>query len=178
MITVVEIGMKLNKSLIYYHKKLIENGFQLIYSCNTRDVYYTKQNLNGLTEKEMKDACERIRYCHVLNKEIKSYDDLKEKENNLIQNGYSVQFDTTKFDYHYSNSIIKGRIQIQDIENLGLLVYYDNPDYYEYPLLEQRRLLLNELNSYGFDFKEKELGLDKLRTLYYKEEKYSLNQNA
>lgn len=126
----------------------------------------------------MKDACERIRYCYVLNKDIKNYEDLKQKENELLKNGYRVQFDTTKFDYHYSNEKIKGRIQIQDIENLGLLVYYDNPDYYEYPLQEQRRLLLNELNSYGFNFKEEELGLDKLRTLYYKKEKYSANQNG
>ena len=175
---VVEIGMKLKENLVYYHKKLIENGFQLVYSCTTRDIYYTKQELNGLTEKEMKDACERIRYCYVLNKDIKNYEDLKQKENELLKKGYRVQFDTTKFDYHYSNEKIKGRIQIQDIENLGLLVYYDNPDYYEYPLQEQRRLLLNELNSYGFNFKEEELGLDKLRTLYYKEEKYSANQNG
>lgn len=175
---VVELGMKLDKDLIYYHKKLMENGFQLVYSCTTRDIYYTKQDLSGLTEKEMKDSCERIRYCHVLNKELKSYEELEEQAENLIKDGYLVQFDTTKFDYHYSNGKIKGRIQIQDIENIGLLVYYDNPDYYEYSIEEQRRLLLNELNSYGFNFNKDELGLDKLRTLYYKEEKYSLNQNA
>ena len=38
--------------------------------------------------------------------------------------------------------------------------------------------LIDELNSYGFDFKYTDLGLDKLRTLYYKEEKYSKNQNG
>jgi len=175
---VVEIGMKLDNNLIYYHKRLIENGFQLVYSCVTRDIYYTKRDLKGLTEKEMKDACERIRYCFVLNKEIKNNVELEKQADNLIKDGYSLQFDTTKFDYHYSNGKIKGRIQIQDIENIGLLVYYDNPEYYGYSLQEQRKLLINELNSYGFKFSEKNLGLDKLRTLYYNKYMYSENQNA
>lgn len=59
-----------------------------------------------------------------------------------------------------------------------MLVYYDNPDYYKYPEDEQRKLLLNELNSYGFEFSENDLGLDKLRTFYYEKEMYSKNQNA
>ncbi len=41
-----------------------------------------------------------------------------------------------------------------------------------------RVLVSYELNTYGFDFKYTDLGLDKLRTLYYKEEKYSKNQNG
>ena len=72
---------------------------------------------------------------------------------------------------------MKSRIQLQDIENVGLLIYYDNPDYYELPLDNQRNALINELNSYGFDFDYNTLGLDKLRTLYYKKEMYSKNQN-
>ena len=73
---------------------------------------------------------------------------------------------------------MKSRIQLQDIENIGLLIYYDNPDYYELPFDAQRNALINELNSYGFDFDYDTLGLDKLRTLYYKKEMYSKNQNG
>ena len=73
---------------------------------------------------------------------------------------------------------MKSRIQLQDIENIGLLLYYDNPDYYELSLDEQRNALIDELNSYGFDFSYDILGLDKLRTLYYKKEMYSKNQNG
>ena len=73
---------------------------------------------------------------------------------------------------------MKSRVQLQNIKDVGLLVYYDNPDYYNEPLDEQRKLLFNELNSYGFDFKETDLGLDKLRTLYYKKEMFSKNQNG
>ena len=73
---------------------------------------------------------------------------------------------------------MKSRVQLQNIKDVGLLVYYDNPDYYNEPLDEQRKLLFNELNSYGFNFKETDLGLDKLRTLYYKKEMFSKNQNG
>ena len=73
---------------------------------------------------------------------------------------------------------MKSRIQLQDIENIGLLLYYDNPDYYELSFDEQRNALIDELNNYGFDFNYESLGLDKLRTLYYKKEMYSKNQNG
>ena len=38
--------------------------------------------------------------------------------------------------------------------------------------------LIDELNSYGFHFKYNDLGLDKLRTLYYGKEMFSENQNG
>ena len=69
-------------------------------------------------------------------------------------------------------------IQLQDIENIGLLVYYDNPDYYDLPEKVQRQKLIEELNSYGFEIPVEQLGLDKLRTLYLNREMYSENQNA
>ena len=43
-------------------------------------------------------------------------------------------------------------------------------------LSKKHKKLLEELNSYGFEFKETDLGLDKLRTLYYGKKMYSLNQ--
>ena len=39
-------------------------------------------------------------------------------------------------------------------------------------------MVIDELNSYGFSFNYDILGFDKLRTLYYKEDKYSNNQNT
>ena len=74
---------------------------------------------------------------------------------------------------------MNSKIQLQEIENVGLLVYYDNSLYYELPLEEQRKKLIDELISYGFDEIEYDtLGLDKLKTLYYKKECYSQNQNS
>lgn len=39
---VVEVGMPLDKSLIYYHNMLINNGLNLQFACVTHDIYYTK----------------------------------------------------------------------------------------------------------------------------------------
>lgn len=73
---------------------------------------------------------------------------------------------------------MKSRIQLQKIKKIGLVVYYDNPDYYHLSLDEQRLSLLKELNSYGFNFQDEDLGIDKLRTLYYGKEMFSKNQNG
>ncbi len=105
-------------------------------------------------------------------------DEVNEYIKKLESNGYVKVFDTSKIDYQYSIGDIKSRIQLQDIENVGFLLYYDNHDYYELSLDDQRKALIDELNNYGFNFNYETLGLDKLRTLYYKKEMYSKNKNG
>lgn len=179
---VVEVGMPLDKSLIYYHDMLIKHGLNLQFACVTHDLYYTKENLDGLTELQMKNACIRLRHLEGVigvNKRLK--DDIgkiSQQEKELISQGYKKIFDTIKFDFQYHLDGMTGYIQLQDIKDVGLLLYYDNGHYYELPLDEQRKALFEELNSYGFDFKETDLGLDKLRTLYYGKPMFSKNQNA
>lgn len=167
---IVEVGMKLDKSLNYYKNMLKRNGMQQVFKCTTHDIYYTKEkSFDGFSENQIKNSCIRIR-------NPKKQDKLKQKQ--LISNGYFKVFDTIKKDYHFSNSTMKSRIQLQVIKKIGLVVYYDNPDYYELPLDKQRKLLLEELNLYGFNFNTSNLGIDKLRTLYYKTEMFSENQNG
>ncbi|MBR4111157.1 MAG: hypothetical protein IKK43_05685 [Clostridia bacterium] len=175
---ILEVGMKLDKNITYYHDILIKHGLNLDFACITHDIYYTKANLDGMTENEMKNACIRLRDVLELNKPYQTNQEMIEKEKQLLAEGYKKVFDTIKTDFQYNNSEMKSKVQLQDIKDIGLLVYYDNPDYYEYAEDEQRKLLLEELNSYGFDFKETDLGLDKLRTLYYNKEMFSKNQNA
>lgn len=108
---------------------------------------------------------------------------ISEKELNqyitdMENKGFKKIIDTYKTDYQYAIGNMKSRIQLQNIKDIGLILYYDNPDIYDLPLEEQRRKLIDELNSYGFNFKYDELGLDKLRTIYYKKEMYSNNQNG
>ena len=86
-------------------------------------------------------------------------------------------FDTIKFDHQWYKEGMTTRVQLQETKDVGLLVFLDNKEYYKYDLEEQRKKLIDELNSYGFSFKYDDLGLDKLRTLYYRKEKYSKNQN-
>ena len=73
---------------------------------------------------------------------------------------------------------MNSKIQLQEIKDIGLLVYYDNSNYYKYDLETERQKLIDELNSFGFNFNYETLGLDKLRTLYYKKEMFSNNQNG
>ena len=179
---VLEVGMELDNNLDYYHEMLTDKGLQLLFSCITHDVYYARESdFDGLSENNIKSSCERIRYVRQLDskeKKTNQYKENKKKEKELVKQGYIKVFDTTKIDFQYGNETMKSRIQLQAIKDIGLLVYYDNPEYYEYEEDEQRRMLLEDLNSYGFDFKESDLGLDKLRTLYYGEKKYSRNQNG
>ena len=58
---VVEIGMKLDKNLVYYHELLTKIGAKLAFSCITHDYYYSKRHMEGLTENEMKRKCIRLR---------------------------------------------------------------------------------------------------------------------
>lgn len=175
---ILEIGMKLDKDLSYYHEMLINHNMNLVYSCVTHDIYYTNNDLDGLSENEMKNNCIRIRNCTILNHNHDFESEDLDKEKELLKKGYKKVFDTIKFDFHYCNENMKSRIQLQEIKDIGLVVYYDNPDFYKYSLDEQRKKLIDELNSYGFNFIYEDLGIDKLRTLYYKKKMYSDNQNA
>ncbi len=201
---VVEVGFKLNNDISYYKEILEKNNAINRFNCKTHDIYWTNKDLNGLSENEMKNACIRLRitegfggidfsgtsrvsyrFQNVDNFIVKTdnqkeltYEEVENYIKEIENKGYLKVFDTSKKDYQYSIGNMKSRIQLQDIENVGLLVYYDNPDYYELPLKEQRNKLIDELNSYGFNFDYNDLGLDKLRTLYYGKEMFSENQNG
>ena len=65
---VLEVGLKLDKSLIYYHDMLLKNGLTLDFCCIIHVICYTDKNLDNLTEKQMKTSCIRLRYCDGINK--------------------------------------------------------------------------------------------------------------
>ena len=193
---IVELGIKLDKNLLYYDKILKEKGLENVYISVTHDIYYTNKDLKNCNEYEIKQSCIRLRtgherektprdYYEIQNNLIKDfefqkvlYNELEMFEEKLKQNGYTKVIDTMKIDYHYWKDGMKSRVQLQETEKLGLILYYDNPDYYGNDLVEQRKLLIDELNSYGFNINYEQEGIDKLRTLYNQEEKYSLNQNT
>lgn len=201
---VVEVGFKLNKNIDYYKDILIKHNAINRFNCKTHDIYWTNKNLDNMTENEMKNSCIRLRitegfggidfsgvskisyrFQNVNNFIVKkdnqkelTLDEVNEYIKEIENNEYVKVFDTSKIDYQYSIGDMKSRIQLQDIEKVGLLLYYDNPDYYELSLDDQRKAIIDELNSYGFNFNYDTLGLDKLRTLYYKKEMYSKNQNG
>ena len=187
---VVELGIKLNNDFEYYDSMLKSNGLKNDFNVLTHDIYYTNQSLEGLSESEIKKDCIRLRSCDNgdykvqnnlicgLNIKELSNIELDDFENRLLKLGYKKVFDTIKKDFHYYKDGMSSKVQLQQIENIGLLVYYDNKDYYEFDLDTQRKMLIDELNSYGFQFNYDILGIDKLKTLYYGKEMYSKNQNG
>ena len=200
---VVEIGIKLDKSLDYYHEMLINNGAKNVFNVGTHDIYWSDKNFDGMSENEIKRSCIRFRYHNQVNKDkkinffdkgkfqnYKVFDEnsdnsfecyvrkLKNYEKLFESRGFKKVFDTKKNDYQYVIGDMKSRIQLQDIDGIGLLLYYDNPDYYHMEEEEQRLALIEEINSYGFDISKDTLGLDKLRTLYLGKEVFSKNQNG
>lgn len=185
---IVEVGLELKEDLSYYDELLRKNGLINDFNCTTHDLYYANGDLNGDNEGLMKIRCIRLRSVNDSDFEVQNPKDmflwdsvvkkeeLKEYEKFLSIGNYSRIFDTTKKDHHYSKEGMKSKIQLQEIENIGLVLYYDNPEYYDMDYEEQRNKLIDDLNGLGFSFGYDELGLDKLRTLFYKQKMYSMNQ--
>lgn len=190
---VVELGLYLDRPYIYYENILKQNGLKCVFECVTHDLYYTNNdfsNIDNMTEKELKDVCIRVRKVNdgdyeIQNKILKEYKRKKIKsskinklEKELKKYGYRKVFDTIKYDHHWYKEGMNTRVQLQETKDIGLLVFLDNKAYYELDLETQRRKIIDELNSYGFNFNYDTLGLDKLRTLYYRKEMFSNNQNG
>lgn len=195
---VVEVGIKLDEPLSHYQEILNRAGAVNTFNCETHDLYWTNRSLGGMSENEIKTACVRYRMCRRIG--VKTWDctfqnyqifnpnlsnefkcnkiQLIEHEKRFEKSGWIKMFDTYKKDYQYAIGNMKSRIQLQDIDGVGLLLYYDNPDYYHMPLMEQRNALIDELNSYGFNLDYRTMGLDKLKTLFTGRECFSLNQNG
>ena len=201
---IVEVGLLLDKDLEYYQEILEKAGAEFVFECETHDKYWTNKNFDelvNLTENQIKNSCVRLRDSvgvsnygksggnaevrfenyqifgkeKVLKVKSKKKQSIIEK---IEQSGWYLIFDTFKRDYQYKIGDMKSRIQLQEIDNIGLLLYYDNPDYYNMNEELQRKSLIDELNSYGFDFNYNELGVDKLKTLLTGTTCVSKNQNG
>lgn len=175
---ICEVAIKLDKDLNYYENMLNKIGMQKVFSCQTHDQYWTNVDLNNLSEEEIKNRCVRYRIVDNAVGEFQNYQifDVKSDhrfkcENSehyiglLESSGWKRVFDTFKSDYHYAKEGMTSRIQLQEIKDIGLVLYYDNPDYYHMSLNEQRKRLIDELNSYGFTFDYDIKDLEKLNTL-------------
>ena len=202
----VEVGFLLENDLDYYEEMLEKLGAEKTFVCETHDKYWTNKTydeLEKLTENQIKNACVRLRECEgfdtvhcyqsepsfhfdnvqIFDKNMQNVVKIKRDEVNSVisemesQNWYMI-FDTFKRDYQYKIGNMESRIQLQEIDNIGLVLYYDNPEYYDMPENLQRNTLIDELNSYGFNFNYSEQGIDKLKTLLTGRDCFSLNQNG
>ena len=205
---IVEVGMLLDKDIEYYNKLIEKVGGQNVFNCETHDLYWTNiayDQLITMTENQIKKSCVRFRMtsgfggsCFSGDFDMKmtfenfnvfdggredkfscqDMDEFKQIQDKLESNGWHMVLDTFKVDYQYKIGDMKSALQFQEIDNIGLLLYYDNPEYYEMSEENQREMLLKELNEYGFNFDKDELGIDKFRTLLTGATQYSKNQNG
>jgi hypothetical protein len=189
----LELAFILDKNINYYVDLLKKVNAINVFCCETHDIYYTDKVLDGMIEEEMKKSCVRFRVVNgfggtKFNKEDKSnswienynvFDNAHEDrffcreeqfikyEELLLKKGYRKVFDTKKKDYQFKIGNMKSMIQLQEIDNIGLVLYYDNPDYFNLEITEQKNKLVEELNSYGFELNYSNYNVDKLRSLYY-----------
>ena len=185
----VEAGFKIKETKEEAEKILLANGFVNTWkTAKTRDVYFGRDiNFANKTEEEIKRNLVRCRGFETFeNLQLldTKYSEGKHKVefkkaleicNNLLAQGFDVVFDTEKSDWIYK----KGRCwhQLQEIKDIGLVDYVYNEEVFGkgYTEEEQFELLREQMHNLGFTLEYK-LGVDKLRTLYFGELKFSINQ--
>ena len=185
----VEVGFKIKETKEEAEKILLANGFVNTWkTAKTRDVYFGKDiNFTNKTEEEIKRSLVRCRGFETFENlqlldsnftEGKHKVDFKtalDYCNRLLASGFDIIFDTEKTDWIYK----KGRCwhQLQEIKDIGLVDYVYNEEIFGkgYSEEEQFNLLRQQMQDLGFNLEYK-LGVDKLRTLYSGEFKFSINQ--
>ncbi len=205
--TIVEVGLLLDKDIEHYDKIVTKAGGENVFNCETHDLYWTNKKfdeLKEMTENQIKMSCVRLRICNGFGgscfngdfglsasfQNFKIYDSnaedsfscdvekFKKIQEEMESNGWYMVIDTFKVDYQYKIGDMQSRLQFQEIDRIGLLLYYDNPEYYDFTPERQWDALLDELNSYGFEFEKEQEGIDKLRTLLLGYTCTSKNQNG
>ena len=163
----VELPIKGNKEDI--DKMLLNNGFEEFYKVITISSYYKLKEDNDLNHSTLKSRCKRIRYVEPLVKFKNDYQNYKEwikeykyeeclnDECTLLNNGYEKIYTYEKTDYVYKNKNEKDMyFQIQDIKGYGLIIAYDNKNYYELDETTQREKLIQDILKYGIEILDEE----------------------
>lgn len=187
----IEVAFKINETKEEAEKILLEKGFVNIFkTAHTRDIYFGKNiDFQDKTEEEIKNSLIRLRgvslfeNLQLLDKsfpEGKVYVDFKTAfsyVDRMFKEGYDVIFDTEKTDWIYERG--KCWHQLQHIKDIGLLDYVYSAEIAEmgYSEEDQFEILKKQMEDLGLHL-EYELGVDKLRSLYYKEIKFSKNQTG
>lgn len=185
----VEVGFKIKQTQAQAEQILKKDGYELMYSTQTHDLYFTNKKLDAsMSEQQIKFSCVRFRHsgggCSFDNYNIFkqgpdrfkcSLDEAAEHFIQLKQAGFNKVIDTFKTDFIYK----KGNAyhQLQNIKYVGLLDYYYDEEIFCKPEKEQFDILKKQMLDLGFEL-EYELGIDKLRSLVSEKPCFSINQNG
>lgn len=181
-----EVAFKIAQTKEEAEKILLDKEFKNLFKTKTRDIYFGKDiDFDGKTEEEIKRSLIRFRNLDKI-ENLKVFDKSlpdrlnvdkklrKEHIKKLKKAGYKIIFDTYKTDWVYEKDNCCH--QLQDIKNIGLLDYvyvkFNEENLTEEEMFE---IVKKHILKLGFEL-EFDLGVDKLRSLYYKELKFSQNQ--
>ena len=182
----IEVGFKIKQNQIEGEQILLNQGFEVKFKTKTKDMYLgTNVNFEGKDEETVKQSLirfrnfDKIENLKVLDESLPdriSVDKRTRKSylKKLKNAGFKVIFKTRKEDWVY----VKDGVwhQLQNIKDIGLLdyVYMNNlsDNLSEQELFE---IAKQHILNLGFEL-EFELGVDKLRSLYYKKYMFSTNQ--
>lgn len=174
----IEITTRVNSSLEEAIKMLESKGFKKIRESRIEDKYLTqkKDELNKNNILEILSSCVLLRYLNVNQKQIFRKITYKKKiyEDNMVVTEEKINlncedlkkaeelFTALNFakliDVNYNVVVMaKGNVEyaFQEVENLGLLVEYENPNDFEgvsnEQIKQEKLMMLNELRSNGLD---------------------------
>ena len=191
------ITIKLDNDLSFeeWKEELKIAGFENV--CNTviEERYYCDKDISNMAESEIETICLKVsRNCNgfsiqnndLLKKRMESYnlrneeselllkdsisfDDIDYYEKCILKLGYEKKIECKDKHYYYQSNEDNVIIELQKVEGVGLLLYYDNPKYFSMSLEEQRRQLIEDLTyNYGFDISDDCENFDKLRYIYHR----------
>lgn len=174
----IEITTRVNGTLEEAIKELEKHGFKKIRESRIEDIYLTqrKQELNKKNIIQILSSCVLLRYLKVDNEKVmkkityknKVYDGtqvISEEKINLncedLEKAFKL-FKALNFekltDVKYDVLVMaKGDLEFafQNVENLGLLVEYENLNDFDgksnEEILEEKKKMIIELKSYGLD---------------------------
>ncbi len=164
-----EVSLKISGKQTTIVNELLEQGFTTLWKVKTIDRYYKRKESVAVS---LKEKCLRLRKVEsLINNKISYYfedysllSSLEEQKLDVFKVLNDDNFNNLKnvlremdFQEFLSTSKIdcvlkKGNyiFQIQDIENFGLIVSYDNEDYSNFDYQEQRKILIADLEKFGF----------------------------
>lgn len=191
------ITIKLNNDLSFeeWKDEMRIAGFENICTTGIEERYYCDKDISNMTENEIEVIClkaskncngfsiqnndslkKRIDVDHLTEEEKElilkdsiSFDEIDYYEKCLLELGYEKKIVCKEQHYYYQNKEDNVIIELQKVEGIGLLLYYDNPQYFNMSIDEQKKQLISDLSyNYGFDIPEDCINFDKLRFILEK----------
>lgn len=159
----IEVELKIAGTLEDNEKLLLSKGFILFYKRHIMTNYYLPPNVS-LDESDLKSKCTRIRKSTRLDTNGTDIDGVSlmnpkgepddkknlKQEKKLLKKGYTLLFTDDKQDWVFKDkNFDENRIvfQLQQIAGIGLIVAYDNRNYYD--TIDQKERLIRDIENAG-----------------------------